>query len=335
METIFHNEPRIEEWVHQITEKIFTVCLLTGVDSDAEFQKGCLIVSKIASLLLGFSTFPSQYLEEGLRQLLEQQFPDKRVINNFPTFYDTMNKMLVEGISMVIELEKIEVKETRDEVKDKVKDKVKDEVKEEIKEEANEEVKEEVRISDERAVEEIEHSLNQAVIEDMGVLNTETNLINNDFLNNLDQAREANIEKLRNINELRKDSIKDEFKSLEESKSMDNFMNKKEIKTVVQFESNDLMDTPQFDFKDDRIKHILSFIFPNTNVTWNFNLMGQTFLAQVEDILLYLQDQYNPLNLQVYSKEGWKVIICNTEDLKFPRRLERKIRQFLRLGKKS
>ena len=78
--------PGLREWIDQITEKVFTVCLLTGVDSDAEFQNGSQIVMKITSLLQGISSFPSEYLEDGVKQLLEQQLPDARVINNFPTF---------------------------------------------------------------------------------------------------------------------------------------------------------------------------------------------------------------------------------------------------------
>ena len=98
MEAYYHKDPKIEEWVNQIIEKIFTTCLLTGADADAEYQRGCQIVEKLAFLLKGFSTFPSEYLEDGLKQMLEQQLPDSRVINNFPSFQDIMNKMLKEGI---------------------------------------------------------------------------------------------------------------------------------------------------------------------------------------------------------------------------------------------
>lgn len=103
LEPYFHSDPRIDEWVDQITQKIFTVCLLTGVDSEVEFQRGCQIVMKVTDLLQGISIFPLEYLEKGLKQLLELQLPDARVINNFPTFQDTMNKMLHEGMMRSID----------------------------------------------------------------------------------------------------------------------------------------------------------------------------------------------------------------------------------------
>ena len=61
MEAYFHSDPRIGEWVDQITEKIFTVCLLTGADSEVEFQSGSQIVTKVTHLLQGISIFPEEY----------------------------------------------------------------------------------------------------------------------------------------------------------------------------------------------------------------------------------------------------------------------------------
>lgn len=102
MEAYYHNDPRIQEWVEQIIETIFTTCLLSGKDSEAEYQKGCQIVGKLSSLLQGFSTFPSEYLADGLKQIIEQHLPDPRVISNFPTFIETMNRMRNEGMLKVI-----------------------------------------------------------------------------------------------------------------------------------------------------------------------------------------------------------------------------------------
>jgi len=97
LETYFHNDPRIREWIEQITEKIIAVCSLTGVDSDAEFQSGCLITMKIASILQEIPTIPSEFLADGVKQLLEQQLPDSRVIDNFPAFQATMERMVARG----------------------------------------------------------------------------------------------------------------------------------------------------------------------------------------------------------------------------------------------
>ena len=78
------------------------------------------------------------------------------------------------------------------------------------------------------------------------------------------------------------------------------------------------------------LKQVLTNIFPKSTVNWNKHLMGQTFLAQVEDILIYLHDPDHPCNLKKYHKDGWKVLVCSTEDLTFPRRLERGIRHLQR-----
>ena len=245
METIFHHDPRIEDWVKQITEKIFTVCLLSGVDSEAEFQEGSLIVAKIAAVFLGLATFPSEYLEDGLKQLLEQQLPDARVINNFPTFRETMNRMLQAGISKVMESHQIAAESMRQE-------------------------------ATEEAIEEVTEEVTKKVTE-----------------------------------EFAEKSTKDD--------------SEKVIITKGSAEG-ELMVT---------LKHVLSFSFPNKKITWNSKLMGQTFLAQVEDTLICLQDPNQAIDLQIYIKEGWKVVLCTTDELKFPRRLERKFRQAQRLGKRS
>ncbi|MDA8222218.1 MAG: hypothetical protein M0Z35_11075, partial [Desulfitobacterium hafniense] len=108
METYFYDDPRIRKWINQIIERIFTVCILTGVGSDEEFQKGCQIVMKLTMLLQDIPSFPSEFLTDGVKQLIEQQLPDSRVINNFPKFQVTMDRMLHEGILKVTDSQKKE-----------------------------------------------------------------------------------------------------------------------------------------------------------------------------------------------------------------------------------
>ena len=95
-----------------------------------------------------------------------------------------------------------------------------------------------------------------------------------------------------------------------------------------------MLRTTQVPKQADSLKRVLNNIFPNGLVNWNMNLMGQTFLAQVENILICLWDLEHPCLIEEFTKEGWKVYMCSTEDLTFPRRLERGIRQILRSGKK-
>jgi len=256
LEAYFHSDPRIEEWVDQITEKIFTVCLLTGVDSEVEFQKGCQIVTKVTHLLQGISIFPSEYLEDGLKQLLEQQLPDSRVINNFPTFQDTMNKMLREGMTRAIDTQN------------------------------NEDLK--------------------------TLASSKKNTPLNDEL-----VTERVITALASVNSTTTNLWKAEV----------------ELVPSIPTKPYAIIRKMQVPEQADRLKHVLSNIFPNVSVCWNLNLMGQTFLAQVEDILICLHNPEQPCHVENLNKEGWKVYVCSSNDLMFPRRLERGIRQIQRLGK--
>jgi len=78
------------------------------------------------------------------------------------------------------------------------------------------------------------------------------------------------------------------------------------------------------------IKSVLNNIFPKFTISWNKHLMDATFLAQVSDILICVYDPQNPCDVKKYHNDGWKVLVCSTEDLTFPRRLERNIRQIKR-----
>ena len=289
MEAYFHNDPRIEEWIDQITEKIFTVCLLSGVDSDAEFQRGSQIVAKVTSLLLGISMFPSEYLEDGLRQLLEQQLPDKRVIDNFPSFQDTMDKMLREGMSKAA-----------------------------LGTQSNEVVNSTVSSARENSEEDIRKLLMESIGRELKTFNEE----------NLNESVIPALAIVSDIQEGASEIDTDtDTKSKEEGPEI--------IDHAIITMDSSLQSKLQVSDQENRLRHVLNRIFPNASVCWNFKLNDQTFIAQVEDILIYLHDPMHPCLVENHNKKGWKVFLCNSEDLSFPRRLERGIRQLLRSGKNS
>ena len=275
MEAFVHSDPRIEQWIDQITEKLFTVCLLTGTDSELEFQRGCEIVTKVTHLLQGISIFPSESLEDGLKQLLQQQLPDSRVINNFPTFQDTMNKMLHDGMKRAIDTPE----NTKDDPTEDASD-------------------------------------NSIVHCDQHTVRSEDVL--NDVLN------------VEDVNE----PVIAAFASVDSTITND-------ISTVIDSSLVPLIPAKYYGIirkthvpeQADRLKHVLNTIFPNVSVAWNLKLMGQTFLAQVEDILICLHNPEQLCQVETLNKEGWKVYVCCADDLLFPRRLERGIRQTQRLGK--
>lgn len=283
MEAYFHSDPRLEEWVNQITEKIFAVCLLTGVESEAEFQKGCQIVTKIAHLLQEITIIPAEYLEDGLKQLLEQQLPDSQAIADFPTFQTTMNNMLREGLNRAL------TNQSEEPIK---------------------------ILSSTKISIPVENTKENALQDSMILCDGETGRSMN--VNNGDLSAEQAIISLASVNraELCIGEVKVEL-------PVASIVDKAKPYGIIR-----KMQVPE---QADRLKHVLSNIFPNVEVTWNLNLMGQTFLAQVKDILIYLYNPEHPCQVEKLNKEGWKVYMCSSEDLLFPRRLERGIRQCQRM----
>ena len=304
MEAYFHRDPQLEEWVNQITEKIFTVCLLTGVDSEVEFQKGCQIVTKVTHLIQGISIFPSEYMEDGLKQLLEQQLPDSRVINNFPTFQDIMNKMLREGMMKAINTEN---KESLKNIASSKMDTL-----ENTKEDAKE----------------------KYIIQGDKNIGKSLNAFNDEFLSERVIAALASVNNAAtNLWSAEAELQVNELEELMATTKVSSSVIASPIVSSIPTQSYGIIRKTQIPEQADRLKHVLSNIFPNVVVCWNLKLMGQTFLAQVEDILICLHNPEQPCQVENLNKEGWKVYLCSSNDLMFPRRLERGIRQIQRLGK--
>ncbi|OLN33593.1 hypothetical protein [Desulfosporosinus metallidurans] len=318
MEAYFHNDPRIEEWIDQITEKIFTVCLLSGVDSDAEFQRGSQIVTKVTSLLLGISMFPTEYLEDGLRQLLEQQLPDERVINNFPLFQDTMDKMLRDGMSKAMDTQP---KEALNSTVSYAKENTKEVIREVLGENTGrpwETFNEENVIESVIPAVAIENAFHHDIQEGEFVVETEA-----DTESNEEGPERLDLAVITMDSALDFERINDKRRNVE--------LEMTEIDSI----SDDILCKLQVPDLDNRLRHVLNKVFPNGPVCWNLKVNNQTFLAQVEDILIYLHDPKHPCLVENFNKRGWKVFVCSAEDLSFPRRLERGIRQILRSGKNS
>lgn len=271
MEAYYHSDPRLEQWINQITEKIFAVCLLTGTDSELEFHSGSEIVTKVANLLQGISMFPSEFLEDGLKQLIEQQLPDSRVISNFPTFHHTMNKMIQVGMMKAVDSQKPE---------------------------------------------------NLNVIPSLDQITPTPTPAPAPAPTPTTPIHEAEI-KLQAL------ELEEFVASSNESTSV----NASSLVSTIPTKAYGIVRKSKEPEQAERLKGVLSNIFSNVSITWNLNLMGHTFLAQVEDILICLDIPEQPCPVESLIKEGWKVYVCSSDDLMFPRRLERGIRQVQRFGK--
>jgi len=308
LEAYFHRDPRIEEWIDQITEKVFTVCLLTGLDSEAEFQRGCQIVAKITLLLQDISTFPGEYLEDGLKQLVEQQLPDARVINNFPAFQETMNNMLREGIAKALEspeTESLKPQTLRIE-----------NAEEQLTEDHEQNVgMDEIDPNEEPMTDRAIPALASGSLTCSNICGFE------------DKSEGLDLD----------EPIVSRAAIIAESEVTEIVTTSKaevEIEPQIITKAYGILRTSQVPECADQLKRVLSKVFPNGVICWNMKLKGQTFLAQVENILIYLFDAKQPCRIDDFIQEGWKVYVCSAEDLTFPRRLERGIRQIQRSGKK-
>jgi hypothetical protein len=87
----------------------------------------------------------------------------------------------------------------------------------------------------------------------------------------------------------------------------------------------------------ERLNLVLKGIFPSTKINWNKTINNQIFLAQIEKLLIYLQKDNGQDELdnirqisESIKNEGWKIYVCQEDDLSFPRRLERGIRSVIR-----
>ncbi|MGC7872261.1 hypothetical protein ACPUYX_12120 [Desulfosporosinus sp. SYSU MS00001] len=285
METYFHNDPRIHEWLEQITEKIFTVCLLKGVDAETEFDKGCQIVVKLTMLLQSIAIFPPEYLEEGVKQLIEQQLPAKKIINNFPSFNDIKGRMLAEGISQVIKTAR------------------------------NEEISEPgFPIPSEDA----DHDFGQSTSSNQEFESAEELAIHKD--EDFEECIENIAPALALVN-----IVEDYQEPQEVIESLQDSMN------LQQRDDDKAADRrSQSDEAKERLEYVLKSIYPGKSIQWNMKVANQPVFANIEDLLICLDDPNNFCNAKLLNRQGWKTFICSFEDLLYPRRVERGIRQILR-----
>ena len=458
MDAYYLNNPRIQEWINQIMEHIFTSCILTGVDSEAEFQKGCELVIKLTSILHEIPTIPSEFLEDGMKQLFEQQLPDARVIDSLPAFQPTMDRMIHEGILKVTATPiKVEVSHlefvidseipalTTAELQAKADALTLSEALAQADKQAKADalaLSEALAQADKQAKADalaLSEALSQAdkqakadalalseALAQVKALTQAEKQAKADAIPLAEALAKAEMkaksnalalaEILTQVNALTQteaqakddalalsevlahadaqakadaQALADAFaqvdtltKALTQANShaqtltlalaqadaqskadaqvlaevLTQAEKRAEADALAQAEKQSKADAlvlaevqAQADAQaldefltqtelqgktrqENLLKSVLSNAFPNSTVQWNKDLMGQTFLAQVADILICLDDPEHPCNLKQYKKDGWKVLVCSSDDLTFPRRLDREIRQLQRSG---
>lgn len=86
----------------------------------------------------------------------------------------------------------------------------------------------------------------------------------------------------------------------------------------------------------EKLTRVFKQVFPNSAIRWNLVIGKNSFYAQVDKVLIYVQESSDLQELvdiqhlkTEMKKEGWSVYVCQKEDLSFPRRLERGLRLML------
>ncbi|MFZ3371833.1 MAG: hypothetical protein WA131_02230 [Desulfitobacteriaceae bacterium] len=312
METFFQSDSRIKSLLEQIIEKIFTVCLLKGTEAElaVEFAKGRQLVVKVTMLLTEISSLPPTALVDAIHQLLEQRLPDQRIINNFPKFYQVMEDMIREGIVIVSENHKQHLLQKPTSVI------VLAGGREPMLTSRSSGSYMTIPSNQENLTFTVQDlSENTSEYLDSPVLAAATDL-DTEKKHQVTQTCDAfNLTEINETEDLKPSNIK-----LQQNLSKDLSLSKNRVKS-----------SSQVPLEATRLALVLQQIFPNTQARWNFNLGKNNFLVQIQDLLIYLEifSEGDRVEKEM-KKEGWKVIVCNNEDLCFPRRLERAIHRVLK-----
>lgn len=348
MEAYFLEEARIQEWIDQIVEKLFTVCLLSGQDAETEFQRGRQVIQKITTLLRGASLHDVDELRDGLRQLLVQRLPDTRVIDNFPMFYEVMDRMIDDGVMAVLSCTSEEIKGEGESVNaalltehpvgipsSKVVLSAGRDVApaagqgsshvslrryhELVHEANNSKRKDEVSASIAQSITTGSGCILQPAVEAMAsVIGVNSVEVIADLIA---------VDKDINTLEQTKPSAKTESQTIAQAKPEMSKIGMPDVtkpKTGVQRSWQVLPEA-------ERLNATLRLLYPDASIRWNLSLRKYTFLAQVGELLIYLDTQNDGAKIiSEMQEEGWIVLVCTVEDLAFPRRIERAIRQLWR-----
>jgi len=72
---------------------------------------------------------------------------------------------------------------------------------------------------------------------------------------------------------------------------------------------------------------VLKTIYPSARIRWNLTLGKYVFLAQVNDLLIFVNNTVEVSDVtNTMTKEGWRVLTIEQEDLNYRHRLERLMR---------
>ncbi|HVJ48600.1 hypothetical protein [Desulfitobacterium sp.] len=337
METFFQKNTEVQEWVDLLIEKLFTVCLLSGSEADSEFFRGRQAAEKISSILQGIADLPEDTVKEGIRQLIEQRLPDPRVIDNFPQFYSFMEEMIKSGIPN---------------------DHPTESVSNQSQSKLLPELPSSTFVLTRRP--KTAENLPRVYLPEVAVPADEDNVSINVFapfiplvpftLHNPSEA-ETHLLKPESFEETFPKPPEPSLTSLafEESLEPEKPSSPPEtsLKTGLTISSkqslletdhslkNKVVRTNQIPIEGDRLSKVLQQHYPEEQPRWNVMIGQYSIFAQVCNLIIYIPNETLSETTKTEAKkylqkQGYQVALCQHEDLAYPRRLERFIRQALR-----
>ncbi|MEA4900507.1 hypothetical protein [Desulfitobacterium sp.] len=300
METFYKENSDVQEWVDILIEKLFTVSLLSGPEADSEFYRGRQAAGKISSILQSITNLPEDILKDGIRQLIEQRLPDTRVIENFPQFYSLMEEM-INTKPLITE------------------------------EERNEDV----------------------AVKVFGIINPSVHQLPSTLFNDssispvhgLEQDRkpeqeiEEDIELIepieQNTGDIEPILGEDLEQVVREDLEPGSAQEKEQILPILNEEiptQNKREPLNPIPSGAEQLVKVLKQFFPDDQLLWNKKIDDYLIFAQIKNLAVLIPNNSSESEKMKkrLEKQGLNVLICHEDDLAYPRRLERFVRQTLR-----
>lgn len=344
METFFMQNSEIQEWVDLFIEKLFTVCLLGNSNVDSELYSGRLAVEKIAYALQTVTDLSDESLNEGIHQIIEQRLPDPRVAENFPQFYNLMEELIRSGISSTHQNEipplQINANISTGMPSSRI-----------VLKQGSEHGESSLPINIPKSIIKNEDYAAIPVLAPIPDLTQ-------DQANNISELNEPIIE----MAESSPSELSSEVAApLETSAEQLIAAVSESILNTIEPSQEDEISQPDLTAKtieldptsnidttishapagEERLSKLLKQIYPESNPLWNVMIGGHPIFAQVSELLIYIQSETEEAAEQTSAIEknmhklGYYVAFLQKQDLAYPRRMERSIRQALRKERKS
>lgn len=329
METFYRENTDIQEWVDLLIEKLFTVCLLSGSEADSEFYRGKQAAENISTILQNLTTLSQDALKDGIQQLIEQRLPDPRVVDNFPQFYSLMEEMIQSGLPIV------KISEPEGQIPSLT-------------------ISSEVassKITLGRGRETIENSI-KVYIPKFEESNNEVDAVVDVFAPSTSSKIEdlpAEIElywgeqeQEKAEMEIEEDEVEIEIEGeveIEEEEKEESYINESPNdgddgdNAVAEITLALIEATPSIPVEGEQLSRVLKQIYPEEQPLWNVEFNQVPIFAQISNLAFILTED-NSIDTEGsvndLESKGLSVIMCHRDDLAYPRRIERFIRNTLR-----